>query len=220
MNLNDYSSNSRKSKLNDKPITNAGNTGDKKITPVVQSKKTGYLSGLASSTISEVGYFLKNEVIMPTLKDLIFGVVSRGADVWLNGQPTRTKNDGYGYRNNYTESSYRPYYDDRVRYGSTNDRFRDDRSSRNSRFSRFSHIENVNLTYADCLKLQDSLIDIFDVYGSVSIADLCDSAGAEHEYTDCKYGWNHRDDIRAARPFRKPNGYYSLDLPSPEPIRN
>ena len=49
----------------------------------------------------------------------------------------------------------------------------------------------------------------------MTVADLYDLVGLNHNFTDNKYGWTN---LRNAQPVRDRDGYYILKLPRAVPI--
>lgn len=88
-----------------------------------------------------------------------------------------------------------------------------------SRVARVHHdFEEVILpTHRDALRVIDTMKDMADRYGAVSVGDLYDMIGEESTFADEKYGWTS-EDMLDARP-RQIRGGFLLDMHKPQPLR-
>jgi len=160
-----------------------------------------------------VGQYVLFDVLIPAVKDMI---VDAGKEALERaffggggaaGPRTRTSRSGssfsYGTNN---RTSYRS------RYPGTNfDGDRDDRTLSSRSRSRSRGYEDVILeTRGDAEEALDALREAIEVYHSVSVADLYDLVGAEHNYMDRSVGWT---DLRDAEVRRLRSDQYMLDLP-------
>ena len=157
------------------------------------------------------GESLINDVAVPALKDLASDIVIKGVNMILFGDtgPSRSRS-GRGSYVSYDSYSRR-----------TRDRDRD--AARRARFD-FSDIEFDDPTDID--DVIDELIDAWDVYREVTVAQFYTSAGIRPSSTDNNWGWTNIRDITDAkitsRRVRDENGTYSvkyiLNLPKPRPL--
>lgn len=73
-------------------------------------------------------------------------------------------------------------------------------------------------TREEAVMVLDELQSRISDYERVTVADLYDAVGWDHDYTESKYGWYDLDGARIVR-VRGAEGYgYSLDLPKAEPL--
>ena len=108
----DYKSNSHKSKEN---TTDSKPAGQKKvISGTATRKKKSEMSKIAGSVIAEdaanVGNYIMQDVLIPSLKKAISDIVTNGIDMLLYGETGVTKRRESG---SSSRVSYRSYYDKR-----------------------------------------------------------------------------------------------------------
>ena len=206
MDIEDYKSNSNKSKEEAKKSNNIEQHRTEKVVKgkVISRKKSG-LRKFTDEFVSEDAKNIKNyvfgEVLIPAIKKAISDIVTDGIDMILYGgsrSGRRSSADKISYRN---YSSY-----------STRDSYRRDepRSSYNS-YDYNDIILDSRGEAEDVLARMDELIDS---YGLVRVADLYDLVGISGNYTDNKYGWTN---IRNAQIVRVRDGYM-IKMPRAIPI--
>lgn len=72
--------------------------------------------------------------------------------------------------------------------------------------SSIHHIDDIMFeNRADAQEALDNILDIYNKYGYITVADVKEIAGLNPAYTDNKYGWN--SDIHKACVCRTRNGY-------------
>lgn len=143
-----------------------------------------------------------NDVIVPNVKNLLFETIKTAAEMMLFGEVRRDKN------RSGSKVSYRSYYEN-------NSGRRDSGAPRMRSGIDFEDIEFE--TRSDAQSVLDTMIDIVDQYGVISVGDMYDLAGiTTTNYAIQKYGWKN---IRGSRVVRIPNGTYVIDLPKAEPIK-
>ena len=155
---------------------------------------------------------LITDVAVPALKDLASDLVVKGVNMVLFGDSGPSR--GRSGRGSYI--SYDSYSRSRSR-----DRDRD--AARRARFD-FSDIEFDDPTDID--DVIDELVDAWDVYREVTVAQFYTSAGIRPSSTDNNWGWTNVRDITDARittkRIREDNGSYTtryiLNLPKPRPL--
>jgi len=192
--MEEYQSNSHKSK----------ETLTKKVEkPVVtgaRTKKKSELRKLADIFIPEdvesVRSYILLDVIVPLIKKGITSIV----DVLLYGEArSDTKKDSA------SRVSYRSYYENRDR---------DDRSRGIA--PKLTDVNIVVDSRAEAESIISGLEQIIDVYGFASVADMCDLADLEHNYTDNKYGWTS---VKTAKIIPRRDGW-EIEMPKRMPIDN
>lgn len=160
-----------------------------------------FLDNLVSEDLPTVKSYVTMEVIFPAIKKAIADVVTNGIDMILYGETGRTRRSTPASR-----VSYRSFYDDR----------KDTRRSSGRSYIRDTY-ESGNIvvdTRSDAEAVLAGMDDLIATYGLVSIADMCDLAGVDSEYTDNKYGWT---DIRTAEIVHTNDGYL-IKMPKALPI--
>ena len=196
----DYKPNSHKAKAEESV------QAEKKVEKVISGtakvrKKTGARK-VADVFISEdagnVGSYIVMDVVVPAIKDVLSNVVKDSIDMILFGGTRR------GNERKKTNSGY-------VSYNRFSDR-RDDRhyESRTTIASRYNFDDIIIESKAEADEVLNTMEDILDTYGMVSVADLCDLVGISCEHTDNKYGWTS---LRSAKVVRLRGNEYMLDLP-------
>lgn len=201
--MREYQPNSHKSK---EEKSNEISVKEKKVQKVVTGTvKTKKNEGrkLASMFISDDAANVKSyvilDVLIPAIKKAILDIVTNGTDMILYG------GKGGNKRNSGNKISYRNYYDDK----------KDDyRGSSYHSKSRFDYDDLVFDSRSECESVREQMVDLIDVYGFVTVADMYDMADLPAPYTSNKYGWTN---IRTAETVRVRDGYI-LKLPKAMPI--
>lgn len=189
MNLNDYPSNSDRSK------EGSASHGERKVEKVVtgnvkqkknmNARKLGAL--FVPGDVASVKDYILMEVIVPSVKRAITDVVCNGISMLL-GEPSRSKPESRA-----AKVSYRSYYDD------------DRRSYNQPRAAQaYSYDDIIFETRGDAEEVLYRMEELLDRFEVVSIADLFDMAGISCNYTDNKYGWTN---LRGAKVDRVSDGY-------------
>ncbi len=202
--IEDYKSNSNKSKKEKENELTAEHRPEKIVTGKVITKKKSSFRKFTDEFISEdaknIKSYVLGEVLIPAIKKAISDIVTDGIDMILYGG-TRGSNKRY----TSDKISYRNYYDKGSSY-----RVSDNRSSYNS-YSYDDIILDSRGEAEDVLSRMDELIES---YGLVRVADLYDLVGITGSYTDNKYGWTN---IRNAEIIRVRDGYM-IKMPRAVPI--
>lgn len=179
----------------------------KKVEKVVEGKaKTKKKSGIHKFTdifihedATSVKDYIIEDVVIPTAKDCIEDMFTKGIRMLLRGETGARKGNG-------SYVSYSSYSRDRDR--------RDNNRPRRS--SRYDFDDVIVPSRGDAEHILECMDEIIDEYGMVTVADMYDLAGLSSEYTDNNYGWSN---LRAASVTRANGGGYTIKLPKVSPIR-
>lgn len=195
----EYPSNSHRSKEQTEASPPAPRVEKVIVGDVKKPKKSFFkkLIGLfLSDDIGDVNSHIMSNIIIPAIKHAI----SDSVDVALLGEGGRKKPT----IKSYTNYSGRYVSDDRDK------RERERYNVRNA-----YEIDDIILdNYGDADVVLDTLNDLIERYGMVTVADLYDALGITANHTDYNYGWNS---LRTARIVRVRNGYM-LSLPRVIPL--
>lgn len=156
-----------------------------------------------SGDVDSVWAFLRDQVLVPALKDTISEVVSQGVDRTLYGDR------GYssGGRSSGRSRGYTNYNQISSRRGGN------EPSARQAR----ARVDNEPLLFSnrvDAEMVIDQIKRLHDRYGQVSVADLYHSANMTPLFTDENWGWY---DIRGFS-VQRISGGYLVNFPAPEPL--
>lgn len=206
--MDEYTPNSHKFKESQQSPPPEKKKVEKVVTGVVKTKKSGIGSKLASMFISEdvkdVKSYLLTDILIPSIKNTIYDMVTGGLDRALfNGYGRGRKSSVAG------NVSYRSFYDKQSanRYSST------EPPRTRTGYNYDDIILETRSEAEDVLARMDELVE---TYGAVSVADLYDLVGKTGDYTNNKYGWTN---IKNAEAIRVRDGYM-LKLPKVTPIDN
>ena len=156
----------------------------KEITPVAKArvKRESTTKKVIGEIIKEdarsVGETVLWDVVVPTVKNLISDVITRGIDSMLYGdsRPARSR---YGY------SDYSGYSRPKERRNRPVER----RERRSSRLAEPERNEIIFDTRSDASDVIDRMSDLIDQYGQASLADLNALIGASSNFIDDNWGW-------------------------------
>lgn len=172
----------------------------------VQTRKETKLGNLINkfivSDLRTVSEYVVKDILIPSAKRTLGEMLNNGIDMMLYGEvkPKRRSTSS-------SRVSYASYYD------------RDDRTIRrdsNIGRARTSTHDVLLETRVEAEEVLNTLDDLIDQYGVVSVADLYDLVGlTSTNYTDNKYGWT---DLRHAEVRRDRDGYL-LRMPKATPIK-
>lgn len=194
--MSEYKSNSHRSKEIERE--------EKKVERVVKGqvkskKKNKFADTFISEDAASVKEYIIFDVLIPAAKNAISDMVTTGIQMMLYGEVRG------GSKSKGSKVSYSKYYDDR--------RERDyDRRSRTR--SGYDYDEIILESRAEAEEVLNSMDDLLERYGLVSVADLYDLVGVTGNYTDNKYGWTN---LRNASVQRLRDGYL-LKLPRAIPL--
>jgi len=197
-------------------------TEREKITPVLEKKpekrKKGLMERLVVGFLGPdglpgIGAYLNEEIILPSIKNIIVEAVTSGINMAVFGDHSRP--------------SSRPNVQNRTVY-----RPETDYASRNTRTSRYTSarpepskrgpemIRSVKYgvdeypieNRMDANNVLTMLHEYADRYDYVSVADYYDLLGVKSVYTDHNFGWSYEEILKAVvTPLR--GGGYIINLP-------
>lgn len=193
--MSEYKSNSHRSKEVEREVEK------KKVERVVNSrvktkKKNKFANTFISEDISSVKEYILMDVLLPAIKKAISETITGGIDMMLYGETRNRSTKG-------SKVSYSKYYDDR-------DRGYERRRTRIG----YEYDDIVLESRAEAEEVLNSMDDLLERYGIVSVGDLYDLVGIQGNYTDNKYGWTS---LRSASVHRTRDGYL-LKLPKAGPL--
>lgn len=171
-------------------------------TDVKRKKKNGgakWRDVFIAEDVSNVTNYIVMDVLVPAIKKAVFDIVTNGADMILYGESKGRKSN-----------SSVPY----VSYSSGGSRERREDSSRNQRRG-YNPDVIVFKTRGEAEEVVDSMNDMLDRYGIVSVADFYQLSNVSSEYTDNDYGWTN---IGNPEIVRERDGGYVIKLRRPMPI--
>ena len=160
---------------------------------------------LVTEDVRTVGSDVMSDVILPAIKDLVFDIVSESFSRVLFGRsrtPSRSRSSGY--------TSYQQSYPGSTPYSSA-------RQPATVRAYRPAWEPVVVATRQEASLVLQSMAEIRDEYGSVSVADLYGLIGITPEYTDENRGWTNPGVFEGVH-IRRTSGGYLLNLPEPVSI--
>lgn len=198
-------SNSHKSRENNETKLEKVVSGD-----VVRKEKSAgkkFLDRFVENDAETIGSYIVDEIVIPTIKDLLRDVMNNTVDMFLYGESGGSRGRGHN-RGSNTRVSYSDYY----RSGNR-DRDRDSERRANVRKS---DVDDITFdSRVDAEVVMDALYDSIDQYGSVSVAEFYSVSGVSSTWTDSKYGWYN---LNTARVESTRGGRYIIRLPKPQPL--
>lgn len=202
--MTEYKPNSHKYKVEQAAAQRERKKMDKVVSGKVKTKKKGELRKLTDVFISEdvgnVKSYILMDVLLPSIKNAVWEVITGALDMSLFGGSGRTKKG-----TNASRVSYRSYYDN------GRDHRRD--SAPRTRTG-YDYDDIVLESRGEADEVLSQLEAAIDMYGMVSVADLYDLVGITGNYTDNKYGWTN---LRNAEAVRVRDGYL-LKMPKALPL--
>lgn len=196
--MDDYKSNSHKSKEERVESISQRKKVEKIVTGSVKSKKKNgvqkFMDVFVSDDIDDVKSYIFEDVVIPAVKDIILDAVKA-----VLGVDRRS-----GKNSTSSKVSYRSYYDklnERERYNLP-------------RRTGYNYDDIILDNRGEAEEVLSRMDEVIARYGLVSVADLYDLVGIDGDYTDNKYGWT---DIRSASVVRVRDGYL-IKLPKALPL--
>ena len=178
----------------------------------VKAKKKSEIASVAKSIVSDecknIKQYIIYDVVVPVIKNTLSQIITGATDMIFFGE-VRSSKPSWGVRGGSTKISYKDYWD-----GGSRSR-RNDKDYRPS--NRVSYDELYFESREDASNVLESMDDIVEQYGVVTVADLFDLAGVSgNGYTDQNYGWTSTN---SADIFRDRDGAYRIKLLRPSPIK-
>lgn len=207
INYSDLPSNSDKSKMENKKQ-------EKKIQKVISNevtiKKKGIFNKFKNSMVSEdvnsVGEYVVKDIVLPTIKDLIFNAVRGSLEMilWGSASGKRGKSN-IPYNSLNSNGVY--YYNNNSKNESTVKRSKS-----------MDYFDVNNIMFKNRIDAEEALLTLqtaLEEYPSVSIADFYDALGMSAPHTAYNYGWTNLSGVDI-RPYR---GEYYINFPQYKPIK-
>lgn len=173
----------------------------------VTTRKIPWYKRFAHSLVADdtqsMGDWVMQEVIIPSIRNLISDTVRGSTDRLLYGTARARGPARIGERPGL-----------RTRYDQMSDHEPRRMLSRDAR-ARHDFNDVVLDSRTEAIEVIEALIDRVDRYQSATVADLYDLVGVTGSFADQRWGWT---DLRTAD-VRQVRGGFLLDLPSPEPLR-
>ena len=211
--MENYTPNSHKYKAEQREKEKSAAEERKKVekvtSGVVKVKKKSetrkFLDNLMGDQVQDIKSSIKNDYIIPAIRNTIWDVFTNTLDMILFGG----SGGGRSRRRSTSDKiSYRSFYDDRR----SDSRRYDDRRDRSR--SGFDYDELVLETRGEAQAVLNAMDAMMDEYKIVSVADMYDLIGETCPYTAYKYGWTN---IRNAEIVRVHDGYI-IRMPKAMPI--
>lgn len=156
-----------------------------------------------SDNVETVSSYVVEDVIIPSVKDMIADLVKGAIDIILYG----------GESKNYRSSFRKP-----INYSSISTGKKSAASDRDSSkyISRGSSVNDIIFEdRRDAIEVVQNMYELMGDYHMVSKADLYDMVGKQSSWTDQKWGW-YEDDIPSGELVRHTRDGWILDLPKPK----
>lgn len=198
--MEDYKSNSHKSKALQKEAEAKAKTVEKVVAGTVKTKKKseGFIS---EDILSNIWAYIRDGVLIPTAKRAIDEIVTNGTRMMLWGESAKDRGG------NALPGSFVSYNKAYNQQGVA--------TPRPSYGTGFSYDDLVFNTRGDADLVLSKMDEIMSVYHMVRVADLYQLAGVSTDnYTANDYGWT---DIRSARIVPVRDGYV-IKLPRAFPL--
>lgn len=195
----DFPSNSHSSKEKKEPEKEVKQITKGKVTKQKKSLGKKFAETFLGDDIESVSSYILHDVIIPSAKNLVSDTITNSIEMLLFGQVrgSRTRRDrGRSY------VSYDSYSTDRNR--GPREFSRQDRSRHN-----FDDI--IIEERGEAEMVLSHLVELIDIYGEATVADLYDLVGITSNYTDHNYGW---DNLSMSRVERVRDGYM-IEMPRP-----
>lgn len=189
---------------NEKPKVEKVTTGPvgRRKTPL--GKK--FLSTFIVGDTNSVFQYVLQDVIVPTMKDVITDIITTSIERMLYGEKARpgrgrSSSGGHTAYNRYSQSSAPNTWANRGRPGASPSR---------PAFS--ADYEEIILgTLDEANEVIDRMFDLCERFNQVTVRDLHDLVGIQSNFAQDRWGWT---DIRGLRPTHVRGGYL-IDLPRP-----
>lgn len=198
MDIDSLPSNSNKSKQEagtdvQRPKVTAG-----KVKKAPQSRLKRFTNLFFAEDLGEVKRSIVVDVVVPTVVDMIVNVIKNSAEMLFYGSTSSKSRQGKPQGSYISYNSFAQQGQKRAKPSNT-----------------FSFDELLFDTRDDAEAVRDTLLDIVDRYGRVTVLDYYDAAGVTgNGHTDQNYGW---EDLRASRVRRTREGW-TIEMPKVIPL--
>lgn len=172
---------------------------EKVVTGQVKTqKKSGgkkFVESFVEEDAHNIGAYVKDEILIPTFKDLLSSIITNSVEMLLYGEsarPARGRSDGrrhVAYDRMYERDRRNSKYDSRP-----------DRRRANPSSSRY-HID-TEIAFdkrSDADAVLDALCDHLEEYDQVSVGDYYSACDITPSWTDFNYGWESLAGARVER---------------------
>lgn len=178
----------------------------------VVTKPKNKISKFFSKFIAEDGRSVKDaiqeEIIIPSIKDLIVSAIQRGAEVLIYGKDRPHRNIFGNVIQNIPSQITRIGYENCFNTKSNKNKV----VNTNSSYAEYNDI--ILESRGDAQLVLDQMDDLIETYGVASLADLYEAVGAPYEYTAHNFGWTN---IHSAKIQHVYNGWL-IKMPKAYPI--
>lgn len=162
-----------------------------------------------SGTARGAAEYVITDVLVPTIRDLLFEGVQSGFEKWVYGE-SRVRRGGGSMSSGYSSVGHVNYA------GMSSNKPSTTRSLSQSARARHDFGEIVIHNRQEAEEVLDRLYEELSRYGQVNVAVLYELTGIQSSHADHNWGWNS---LRGAKIARLPrSGGWLLDLPEPEPL--
>lgn len=174
------------------------------VTGEVKKKERGFFEGLIKEDAPAIGKEIRDDIIIPTLKDMIVNGFKSAIDMLFYGEPQQTYRYNGGRKAGNT--NYNSMYSSN--YGSG-------QQARKAN-PRYNNVEPIEFSSrADADAVCENLDELVERYGQFSIADYYRLSGVPFESTDYNYGWYSMKGIGIV----KSGAAWMIDFPTkPTPL--
>lgn len=213
----DYTSNSHKSKGEEKPPPEK--RVEKVIKGEVKTKKRGigvkFKEMLFAADFHTVGNYVVADVVLPMIRDLIYESTAKGAEKAIYGltgrKPPRTgTGPAFPYPGRVQYNNVTPINVNSHQVGA----HLPDQRRTFSPTSRTMSDSVIFSSRADAEHVLENMMNVIDQYDAVSLVEFKELCGMETSHMDLKYGWNTLRNIA----IRQTREGWVIDLPPLEHI--
>lgn len=204
-------SNSNLSKMKEKKVEEKKEIEMPVMREKAIKKKRNFIQKMGDSFIAEdaenVGSYILQYVVIPSIKDIITSVVKNGIDIIFYGGARPSSNRLYR-DNGRTYVNYGDRYRTNEAYGRSERKeiSRRDRASHNCSAVEFQNKEDAE----DAL---NTVLEYLDQYKEVGVNIFYEAAGVETEWTDNGFGWTSDSKFNEVQIRQLRNGNWIIDLP-------
>lgn len=184
----------------------------KEITKVTQGtirrKEKPLLAKMFGETAKDIGSYVFNDVLIPSIKEIITDIINNGLEMMLYGSQARTSRGG-GRNKLGSYVSYNSIFSSGGRSRGAKRRSTGEAITRSASRHDFGDIVFDNRLDAEMVLT--TMLEAIDLYESVTVAEFYNAVGLETEWNDHKFGW---DNLATASVRRIREGYI-INLPRP-----